>query len=91
MKLSLFAASLLTAATIALPALGQSASVVDIMEQSIRTSPSVFTAEADLDRASATASRIASGPYEFEVNASGGQRRMDNPLASESRYTRKAR
>jgi len=87
MKLSLFAASLLTAATIALPALGQSASVVDIMEQSIRTSPSVFTAEADLDRASATASRIASGPYEFEVNASGGQRRMDNPLASESRYT----
>jgi len=87
MKLSLFAASLLTAATIALPALGQSGSVVDIMEQSIRTSPSVFTAEADLDRASATASRIASGPYEFEVNASGGQRRMDNPLASESRYT----
>lgn len=73
--------------SLAAPACGQSALVTDLMERSIRSSPSVLAATADTDRASAAADRIASGPYEFEITASGGQRRIDDPLASEHRYT----
>ena len=87
MKLPLLAAALLGSLFLALPAAGQTDPVVDLMEQSIRTSPSFRSARADVDRASASANRIASGPYEFEVNASGGQRKIDDPLAAENRYT----
>ncbi len=87
MKLPFLAATLLGSLFLALPAAGQNDPVVDLMEQSIRTSPSFRSARADVDRASASADRIASGPYEFQVNASGGQRKIDDPLASENRYT----
>ena len=87
MKLPLLAAALAGTLLFAQPATGQTDPVVDLMEQAIRTSPSYRSARADVDRASASASRIASGPYEFEVNASGGQRKIDDPLASENRYT----
>lgn len=87
MKLPLLSAALLGSLFLALPAAGQTDPVVDLMEQSIRTSPSFRSARADVDRASASANRIASGPYEFEVNASGGQRKIDDPLAAENRYT----
>jgi cobalt-zinc-cadmium efflux system outer membrane protein len=78
---------LIGAVSFVAPATGQSALITDLMERSIRSSPSVLAAMADTDRASAAADRIASGPYEFEVTASGGQRRIDDPLASENRYT----
>lgn len=87
MKLHLIAAALAGTLFLAQPAASQTDPVVDLMEQAIRTSPSYRSAKADVDRASASARRIASGPYEFEVNASGGQRKIDDPLASESRYT----
>ena len=87
MKLPLLAAAFAGAIFIARPAASQTNPVVDLMEQAIRTSPSYRSAKADVDRASASARRIASGPYEFEMNASGGQRKIDDPLASENRYT----
>jgi outer membrane protein TolC len=87
MKLPLLAAAFAGAIFFAQPAASQTDPVVDLMEQAIRTSPSYRSAKADVDRASASARRIASGPYEFEVNASGGQRKIDDPLASENRYT----
>ena len=87
MKLRPLALSLLGTFAIVLPAAGQDGTVEALMEQAIRTSPSYLAAEADADRARAAADRIAAGPYEFEVNASGGQRKIDDPLASESRYT----
>jgi len=87
MKLPVLAAAIAGALLIAQPAIAQTDPVVELMEQAIRTSPSYQSARADMDRASASASRIASGPYEFEINASGGQRKIDDPLASENRYT----
>jgi outer membrane protein TolC len=87
MKRFLFAAALAGTLVLAQPAAAQTDPVVDLMEQAIRTSPSYRSAKADVDRASASARRIASGPYEFEINASGGQRKIDDPLASENRYT----
>ncbi len=75
------------ALSFAAPAYGQSALVTDLMERSIRSSPSVLAAKADTDRASYAADQLKSGPYEFEITASGGQRRIDDPLASETRYT----
>ena len=87
MMLRLFASALACTLFLAQPAIGQTDPVVDLMEQAIRTSPSYRSAKADVDRASASARRIASGPYEFEINASGGQRKIDDPLASENRYT----
>jgi outer membrane protein TolC len=87
MKRCLLAAALAGSLFFALPAGAQTDPVVDLMEQAIRTSPSYRSARADVDRASASARRIASGPYEFELNASGGQRKIDDPLASENRYT----
>lgn len=85
MKLALLAPLLIGA--LALPATSQTGPVVDLMEQSVRTTPSVRAAEADISRAHATADRIAAGPYEVEVTASGGQRTIDDPLVSEDRYT----
>ncbi len=87
MKLRLLAAALASTLFLAQPAISQTDPVVDLMEQAVRTSPSYRSAKADMDRASASARRIASGPYEFEINASGGQRKIDDPLASENRYT----
>lgn len=87
MKRFLFAAALAGTLVFAQPAAAQTDPVVDLMEQAIRTSPTYRSAKADVDRASASARRIASGPYEFEINASGGQRKIDDPLASENRYT----
>ncbi|MEZ5945713.1 MAG: TolC family protein [Hyphomonas sp.] len=87
MKRLFLAATAICASLFALPAFGQSAPIVDIMEQSVRTSPAYLAADADLGRAAAAADRIAAGPYEFEVNASGGQRKIDNPLASDESYT----
>ncbi|MEO1963831.1 TolC family protein [Hyphomonas sp.] len=87
MKRFLFAAALAGTLVLAQPAAAQTDPVVDLMEQAIRTSPTYRSAKADVDRASASARRIASGPYEFEINASGGQRKIDDPLASENRYT----
>nr|WP_321511137.1 TolC family protein [uncultured Hyphomonas sp.] len=87
MKIRLLAAALASTLFLAQPAISQTDPVVDLMEQAVRTSPSYRSAKADMDRASASARRIASGPYEFEINASGGQRKIDDPLASENRYT----
>lgn len=87
MKLPILAAALLGAIALAPSAFAQTDPVVEMMEQAIRTSPSYRSAQADMDRASASADRIAAGPYELEVTASGGQRKIDDPLASESRYT----
>lgn len=87
MKLPFLSAALVGALFFAQPAAAQTDPVVELMEQAIRTSPSYRSARADMDRADASASRIAAGPYEFEVNASGGQRKIDDPLASENRYT----
>ena len=87
MTLRLLAAALASTLFLAQPAISQTDPVVDLMEQAVRTSPSYRSAKADMDRASASARRIASGPYEFEINASGGQRKIDDPLASENRYT----
>ena len=87
MKRFLFAAALAGTLVLVQPAAAQTDPVVDLMEQAIRTSPTYRSAKADVDRASASARRIASGPYEFEINASGGQRKIDDPLASENRYT----
>ena len=86
MRLSFIAAIFVGAAAVA-PAFAQTNPVVNLMEQSVSTAPSVLAARADMDRASAASSRLKSGPYEFEVNASGGQRKIDDPLASENRYT----
>lgn len=87
MKRFLFAAALASTLVLVQPAAAQTDPVVDLMEQAIRTSPTYRSAKADVDRASASARRIASGPYEFEINASGGQRKIDDPLTSENRYT----
>nr|WP_321441331.1 TolC family protein [uncultured Hyphomonas sp.] len=87
MTLRLLAAAFASTLFLAQPAISQTDPVVDLMEQAVRTSPSYRSAKADVDRASASARRIAAGPYEFEINASGGQRKIDDPLASENRYT----
>ena len=85
MKLSFLAPLLIGA--LPLPAIAQAGPVTDLMEQSVRTTPSVRAAEADIDRARATADRISASPYEVEVSASGGQRTIDDPLLPEDRYT----
>lgn len=87
MKPSLLASLLIGALALASPALAQTNPVLDVMDQAVGSAPSVLAAKADMDRASATASRLKTGPYEFEINASGGQRKIDDPLAPENRYT----
>ncbi|HPF23873.1 MAG TPA: TolC family protein [Hyphomonas sp.] len=87
MKHALLAAIAFGAFALASPAGAEPNPVVDLMEQSVRTAPSVLAAEADMDRAGASAARLRAGPYEFEINATGGQRKIDDPLAPESRYT----
>jgi outer membrane protein TolC len=87
MKLTFLVPLLIGTFAAALPATSQTGPVIDLMDQSARSTPSARAAEADIDRARATADRIASGPYEIEVTASGGQRTIDDPLASEDRYT----
>lgn len=87
MKHSFLAALALGAFTLSQIAEAQPNPVVDLMEQSVRTAPSVLAAQTDMDRADASAARLRAGPYEFEINASGGERKIDDPLAPESRYT----
>ena len=87
MKTHLLATLALGAAAIASPAFAQTNPVIDVMEQAVGTAPSVRAAEADMERARAVAGRLKTGPYEYEINASGGQRKIDDPLASENRYT----
>lgn len=87
MKISHLPALALAALLWALPSHSQTGTAFEIMEQAVGTSPAVQAAEADMDRALATADRLRVGPYELEVSASGGQRTIDDPLASEDRYT----
>jgi len=87
MKQAFLAALAICAFTLTPPADAQTDPVLDLMEQSARTAPSVLAAEADMKRADASAARLRAGPYEFEANASGGQRKIDDPLSPESRYT----
>lgn len=87
MKQVFLAALAICALTLAFPADAQTNPALDLMEQSVRSAPSVLAAEADMKRADASAARLRAGPYEFEVNASGGQRKIDDPLSPESRYT----
>ena len=87
MKHPLIASLFLSLTSLGLPALAQTPPVVEVMEQAVETAPSVLAAKADIGRANAAASRLRTGPYEFEVNASGGQRTIDDPLVSEQRYT----
>ena len=87
MKTTLLATLMVSAIAFASPAFAQANPVMDVMDQAVGTAPSVRAAEADMVRASAVASQLKTGPYEYEVNASGGQRKIDDPLASENRYT----
>ena len=87
MKPFLLAVLLLGSMSVAKPAVAQGNPVLDVMEQAVGSAPQVMASKADIERANAAAARLRAGPYEFEVNASGGQRMIDNPLASEDRYT----
>lgn len=87
MKPLVLAALLLGSLLLARPSAGQGNPVLNVMEQAIGTAPQVMASKADIERANATAARLRAGPYEYEVSASGGQRMIDDPLASEARYT----
>lgn len=87
MKPLVLAALFLGSLSLARPAAGQGDPVLNAMEQAIGTAPQVMASKADIERANAAAARQRAGPYEYEVSASGGQRMIDDPLASEDRYT----
>jgi len=87
MKSLIISTLLIGSIALASPAHGEVSAITDIMERAVSSAPSVEAARADLERAKATAQRLRMGSYAFELNASGGQRKIDDPLASENRYT----
>jgi outer membrane protein TolC len=87
MKSLIISAFLIGSIALAPPAHSEISAIADIMERAVSGAPSVEAARADMERARATAQRLRMGPYGYELNASGGQRKIDDPLASENRYT----
>lgn len=76
--------SLLSATLAALSMIGsahaQEVEIFRIMDEAISTTPRTEIARADIDRARAVGNQMAAGPYEFELAASGGYRRVEDPL-----------
>lgn len=87
MKSLVISALLIGSMALAPPAHSEISAIADIMERAVSNAPSVEAARADMERARAMAQRLRTGPYGYELNASGGQRKIDDPLASENRYT----
>lgn len=61
-------------------ATAQEAEIFRLMDEAITTTPETEIARADVDRARAVGNQLAAGPYEFELAASGGHRRVEDPL-----------
>lgn len=65
----------------------QTVSVMDLMDEAVSGAPGLQMAQADIARAHASAKRIAVSPYEYQVSVSAGQRFIDDPLSTETRFT----
>jgi len=65
----------------------QSAALIDLMNQAAEASPAVQIANLDIVRSEASADRLRANPYDYQVTAGVGQRFIDDPLATENRYT----
>lgn len=58
----------------------QEAEIFRLMDEAITATPETEFARADIDRARAVGNQMIAGPYEFELAASGGYRRVEDPL-----------
>ena len=62
------------------PATAQEAEIFRLMDEAVTATPETEIARADVDRARAVGKQLTAGPYEFELAASGGHRRVEDPL-----------
>lgn len=77
----------LSMASVSTLAAAQASSVMEILDEAVSSAAGLEIAQADIARARASAKRIATSHYEYEVSANAGQRYIDDPLSADTRFT----
>ncbi|MBY9068213.1 TolC family protein [Hyphomonas sp. WL0036] len=69
------------------PSVAQDALVFQLMEDAIPATPAAEIARADIERSKSVGEQLVAGPYEFELTASGGYRRVEAAMVPDMGYS----